>query len=220
MKINQLMAVIKKLPYFTKQNLSLALGKEGENLNYWIKKLVKDRFIMPLKKGFYVSSYWRDAELRSEEEQALYWMYIANVLRAPSYVSLEYILSRCGLIPEESLAVTSISLKSPRSFESETKNFIYRNIKPRLFFGYRTLAFGDSGLTVKMASPAKALFDFLYLRKFLSDDEMRVYLADAGRFNWEALTAADKRSFIQTVKKASSPKMFRAAEILRKNGAL
>lgn len=220
MKINQLMAVIKQMPYFTKQNLSLALSKEGENLNYWVKKLTRERLITPLKKGFYVSSYYQEAGLRDEEELELYWMYVANALRSPSYVSLEYVLSRCGLIAEEALAVTSITLKSPRTYKSETKNFIYRNIKPGLFFGYRSLKLGNTGLTVKTAVPAKALFDFLYLKKFSADGEQRVYLTDSGRFNWGALTAKDKKGFRQIVERADSGKMTAVVKILRQEGIL
>lgn len=220
MTISQLTALMKQLPYFTKQNLSLALGIEGENLNYWIKKLTRERLIMPLKKGFYVSSYYQEARLRGEEELELYWMYIANVLRSPSYVSLEYALSRYGLIAEEAVAVTSTALKSSRRYESETKNFIYRNIKQSLFGGYRSLELGNTGLIVKTAVPAKALFDFLYLKKFSTGDELRIYLTDVGRFNWGALTAEDKKSFRQIVKKANSAKMSRAADILQKDRIL
>jgi len=82
MKINQILAILKQQPYFTKQNLGLALGKKGEDLNYWLKKLTREKLLTPLKKGFYISSFYPD---QSEN----YWLYLANVLRFPSYVSQE-----------------------------------------------------------------------------------------------------------------------------------
>ncbi len=133
MKINQILDILKQAPYLTKSNLALPLGKEGDDLNYWIKKLIREKLLTPLKKGFYVSSYYQDTMIRDPEEKEAYWVYLANVLRCPSYVSLEYVLSKYNVIPETVSSITSVTLKSPRIYRSEKAAFIYRNIKRDLF---------------------------------------------------------------------------------------
>lgn len=220
MKIKKILEILKQLPYFTKQNLPLALGKEGEDLNYWIKKLTKEKLLIPLKKGFYISPYYQDTVIRTPEQVEIYWIYLANVLRSPSYVSLEYVLSKYNLIPEAVFAITSVTLKSSRKYISGRATFIYRNIKRELFYGYQLMVFGNTGITAKIAYPYKALFDFLYLKKFSSEGEMREYLLEEGRINWSVLTKKNKENFVKAVKKSSSKKMETILIILKKEGIL
>lgn len=214
MKISQIFKLLKKQRYFTKQNLSLALDKEGEDLNYWIKKLTKEKLLIPIKKGFYFSSYYKD------ESIDIYGVYLANVLRFPSYVSLEYVLAKYNLIPESVFTITSVTLKSSRTYESEVGTFIYQNIKKELFNGYQRISLGKSGLTVKIAYFYKALFDFLYLKKFSSAKQMGNYLKGGGRINWQALENQDKKNLIKALKNSSSKKMVTILKILQKEQIL
>lgn len=220
MKINQLLTILKQLPYFTKQNLPLALNKEGEDLNYWIKKLTKERLLVPLKKGFYISPYYQETIIRDPKQSEIYWVYLANVLRAPSYVSLEYVLSKYNLIPEAVFAITSVTLKSSRKYSFQGGTFIYRNIKMELWGGYQLMVLRGTGITARIAYPYKALFDFLYLKKFSSEEEIRGYLLEEGRINWSVLTSADKKNFVKAVKDSSSKKMEIILKILRKEEIL
>mgnify|MGYP001594647691 CR=1 FL=1 len=206
MRINELLALLNRLPYFTKQNLSLSLGKEGENLNYWIKKLIRDGFIIQIKKGFYIPSFYK---AKGES----YFASIANIARYPSYVSLEYALAKYGLIPESVFAITSVTTKSSRVYRSRVATFIYRSIKEDLFFGY-------SKEGPKIAYPYKALFDFLYLKKFTSEAQMKDYLKEAGRINWDGLSSDGKDSFAKIIKDSNSKKMQKILSICKKEGLL
>lgn len=217
MQINRILNILKQAPYLTKSNLALPLGKEGDDLNYWIKKLTNEKLLTPLKKGFYISSYYQDTMIRNPEQAESYWVYLANVLRSPSYVSLEYVLSKYNVIPETISSITSITLKSPRIYRSEKAAFVYRNIKRDFFYGYRFLVFGNSGLTAKIAYLYKAIFDFLYLKPFGSEQEMQTYLLETGRFNWDVLTELDKRKFLEVVKISNSTKMKTIASILKRD---
>jgi predicted transcriptional regulator of viral defense system len=86
---------------------------------------------------------------------------ISNCLCRPSYVSLESALSHYGLIPEAVYAVQNITTRKTISYETVSGTFVYRSIKPNLFFGYEV----DKSQTspVLIASPEKAILDFLYL---------------------------------------------------------
>lgn len=210
--------ILRQAPYLTKQNLALALNKGGENLNYWIKKLLKEGRLIGLKKGLYISSYYLDLVSQEPKNKEVYFEYLANVLRYPSYVSLEYVLSRNGFLPETAFAITSITLKTPRIYETEVGTFIYRNIKGRLFSNYRLADL--NGKKVRIATPAKALFDFLYLKKFASPAKLKEYLLNEGRINWEVLSKEDKTEFIKLVELSGSKKMRYIAALLKKEERL
>ena len=218
MEINALINTLKQSPYYTKQNLSLALSKDGADLDYWIKKLLKEKILISLKKGFYISSYYRDLVNQNPEESSGYLEYLANILRWPSYVSLEYVLAKFEIIPETAFVLTSVTPKSPRVFSSEVTVFNYRNIKKELFFGYQVNNFRDK--KVKVASKAKALFDYLYLKRTSVINNMKDYLLQDARINWSILSREDKDEFKSAVKISSSSKMEMIANILKKEGIL
>ncbi|MCX5712190.1 MAG: hypothetical protein NTY47_03830 [Candidatus Omnitrophica bacterium] len=91
-------------------------------------------------------------------------MHIANKLYAPSYVSLETALSYYSIIPEVSMAVTSITTKSTRKFSNKHGLFIYRAIKPKVFNGYYVEKQGNFDILI--AEPEKALADYLYFKTY------------------------------------------------------
>lgn len=220
MKINQLLTILGKQPYFTKQNLGLAISKEGEGLNYWIKKLTEEKLVIPLKKGFYISLPFKEKIANDPSLIEAYSVYLANRLRFPSYVSLEYVLAKESIIPETVFAVTSITLKSSRRYTSDQGIYIYRNIKKELFYGYRLTILGNTGLTARIAYPYKALFDLLYLKKFVSVSSIKDYLLESSRINWDALSREDKKNFIKMVKESNSVKMKKIVSILKKEKIL
>lgn len=203
--------ILKQLPYFTKQNLALALGKKEDNLNYWIKKLIKEKALISLKKGFYISSYYLDLVSQEPKNREDYFEYLANMLRFPSYISLEYVLSNCGFLPETSYVITSITTKSSRVYESAVQTFSYRNINDSLFSNYGYKDF--KGKKIKIAGPAKALFDLLYLKN--SD-----YLKNEDRMNWDALSVGDKTEFIELVRASNYGKMQKIVIYLKRKGIL
>lgn len=94
---------------------------------------------------------------------------ISNCLHRPSYVSLESALSYYGLIPEAVFSVQNITTKKTVAYETVAGNYNYRNIKTNLFFGYEV----DKSKTIPVliASPEKAMLDYLYLNHRLNTTE-------------------------------------------------
>jgi hypothetical protein len=195
MELNK--SILRKLPYFNKSTLAEAIGQTGENLNYWVKKYLQRGDLMALKKGLYVTGLYLLTLERNANLRETYLEYLANTIRYPSYLSLEYVLSKYGLIPEGVYSFTSITLKSPRVYKNVLGNFIYRNIKESLFCGFEEREF--EGNRIKIASKAKALFDYLYFKRESSLDDLRI--------NWEVLTPKDKEEFATFVKISNSAKM-------------
>ena len=101
--------------------------------------------------------------------------YFANKLYAPSYVSLQSALSFYGMIPEGVVHITSVTARKTASFDNPIGEFIYRSVKPALMFGYTS---ETSPLTknwsMLLATPEKALLDFLYLNpQYNSKEELQ-----------------------------------------------
>lgn len=94
---------------------------------------------------------------------------ISNCLHRPSYVSLESALSHYGLIPEAVYSVQNITTRKTITYETVAGTFNYRSIKAHLFFGYQV----DNSQTIPVliASPEKAILDYLYLNHQINTTE-------------------------------------------------
>lgn len=196
---------MEQLPYFNKVTLGKILEKDGENLNYWVKNLLKKGEIIALKKGLYVSRLYLLSLEKNPGLREQYLEYLANVIRMPSYISLEYALSKYGAIPEGVKAITSIALKTPRVFDNKLGTFVYKNIKAELYNGYTFMGF--EGKRIKIASKAKALFDFLYLKRMKNPE--------AARINWDTFDESDKQEFKGIVTLSKSVKMNDILKIIK-----
>ncbi|MEK7504587.1 MAG: hypothetical protein AAB550_03745 [Patescibacteria group bacterium] len=206
------MEYIDKLPYFNKVTLGVALVKSGQNLDYWIKTRLKSGEIIALKKGLFVTKMYL---ARIEESSGIYEKYsqfIANTLRYPSYISLEYMLSLYGVIPEGVYVITSITTKSSRLFTNKLGNFRYQNIKKNLFLGYNEIEYKDN--QVRIATKAKALFDTIYLRSF-GNSSLKYELSEGLRLNLNTYTTDDINEFKKYVDLSDSVKMKNAIKILK-----
>jgi len=191
---------MESIPFFNKKTAEILIGKTGKNLDKKISRLLKTGDLIGLKKGLYLSERY----LLSQPEKKAYFEYLANILYSPSYLSLEYALSCYGLIPEGIYALTNISLKSSRVFENKLGAFVYRNVKKELFCGYTEIQKGN--FSVYSATKAKALFDFLYLKRNMSKD-YSYEICEGLRINWAEFTLSDVTDFESFVNLSKSLKM-------------
>lgn len=214
MDYKELMDLLSSAPYYTKQNLDL---KIKGNTEYWIKKLLKEGLLINLKKGTYISPYYIDTALKTPQEKERYFEYLANVLRKPSYVSLEYMLAKYGAIPEAVFSISSVTTKITRSYNTEVGSFLYRSISSNLFTGYKEVKFKDK--SVKVAKLSKALFDFIYFKE-LKEEDLLDFLTASARINWDVFEKGTLDEFYSYLKFTDSLKMQTAYEIIKKKGLL
>ncbi len=137
-----------KRPYFSRLDISI-MGLVV--FNYQISSWAEKGYIERIKRGLYIFSEKRN-ELSPEE--------ISFLIYEPSYISLEFALSHYGFIPEMVYVITAVSAKTTRKFANKFGKFIYRSIKPSLFFGYqiKETKYGK----YLLAEPEKAVLDYLY----------------------------------------------------------
>lgn len=77
----------------------------------------------------------------------------------PSYISGWSALSRHAMIEQIPRATFAVSLGRPRTYESAVGRFEIHQLHPDVFGGFT----GEDGIRAGVATPAKALFDTVYL---------------------------------------------------------
>ena len=126
----------------------LEIEKEAtlrKKLNYYVKtgKLLNPR------KGFYAKEGYKPEEL-------------ACLLYPPTYISLEYVLQRAGVIFQYDSAITNVSYLS-REIEIENQTFRYRQMKGEILTNTEGILLNKNN--VNIATPERAFLDILYLNK-------------------------------------------------------
>lgn len=117
-----------------------------------ISELVKSGILIPLRRGLYIPGPEADLPVP-------HLFTIANHLRGPSYISLETALSYWGIIPEQVHEIISMTLKSPRVYDTPIGRFTYHHLKaPYYSFGLERIEVG-TGQFVLIASKEKAICD-------------------------------------------------------------
>jgi len=197
------------LSYFDRNAISQYIEVKpnsfSQNINRWINKGI----LIQLKKGFYVTSKYYEVNKNNKT----YIEFIANRLRMPSYLSLEYVLQKYSMLSESVFAVTSITVKTGRTYRNDLGNFVYRNIKKDLFSGFDITE--KDGFIIKEATKVKALFDWLYLRLIRVQDINADFLRSF-RLNLELLKKKDIEEFTDYCIKAGIRKYVVLADIVKK----
>ncbi|TSC74817.1 MAG: hypothetical protein G01um101433_991 [Parcubacteria group bacterium Gr01-1014_33] len=139
----------KKVALFSPTEFSRIFKVPMRNTRYFLEAYTKRGLLVRLRKGLYALK-----ELIPNEEV------IANALYQPSYISLEYALSRSGIIPEMPYTITSVTTKITATFTALGRDFSYQKIKKVAFTGYVPEKVGNH--TIFIAAPEKALVDYLY----------------------------------------------------------
>jgi hypothetical protein len=132
---------------FTLTDVAMLTGENNFNslnrkLNYYVGtgKLLRPR------KGIYVKAGYKPEEL-------------ACVLYTPSYISLEYVLQKVGIIFQYDGRVTSVSYLS-RSVNVDNRTYSYCKMKGELLVAAEGI--NQTG-NVNIAVPERAFLDMLYL---------------------------------------------------------
>ena len=188
-KIKLIIGTVASMPYFTLFDLSLAFEKKKAYFKTMLSRYAKKGELIRLKKGFYVTKAYID-KLERKNTLSGYAELIANILHTPSYLSLEWVLYENNILTELPKNFTSVTLKKTAVFSNKLGNFLYHKIRRGLYYGYKVEKKND--FTFFRATKAKALFDFLYLRKnFLLNEksirELRLNLDSLSAREWKEL---------------------------------
>jgi predicted transcriptional regulator of viral defense system len=133
-------------------------GFDRNNLTRWVKK----GYLIRLRQGFFTFSEYKN--------KPNYSQYFANQIYRPSYISLHTALAFYGMIPEAVVQITSVTSLKTATFTNDFGEYSYNSIKENLMFGYELKPIADN-LTIRFATPEKALLDLLYLYPFYDSEQ-------------------------------------------------
>jgi predicted transcriptional regulator of viral defense system len=149
---------------FSPLELRRLLGVSPVAATFLVHRYAKQGALIKLRKGLYCLADAPPSDVA-----------MANRLYAPSYVSFEYALAYHRLIPEVAYTVTSATPRPTYAITAAGKRFEYHRLKQPAYTGYEPVTL--NGDTVLLATPEKALVDYLYfvsLNKKTLNDRLRV----------------------------------------------
>lgn len=173
MRYEEFKSKIKDLPLLNVQYLKLVAANDQAFKNQ-LRRWQKAGKILRLKRGFYILNE-EDRKINTSR------LAIAKELYSPSYVSMEYALSFYSIIPEKVADVTSITTKKTAKFENAFGRFVYQHLKTRCFTGFVELK-DEANVPYYMATPEKAVVDFIYLNQSRFNDNYVQVLNESFRF--------------------------------------
>jgi hypothetical protein len=88
---------------------------------------------------------------------------LAQRVYGPSYISMESALSFHGMIPEAVYAITCVSFNNGKDFTTPLGLFSYKRVPQDIFYLGVERIKDENGNVFFMASPIKALADYLYI---------------------------------------------------------
>ncbi len=200
MKLEDFIKITRDLPVIEIE-LLLAGIPNPDPLKVQISRWEKAGKLIQLKRGIYLLA---DPYRKTE----VYELYIASVLKKPSYISLEKALEYYDLIPEAVKVYTSVTTKRAAKFSSPVGVFSYKHIKNSLFWGYKPVTLRQQ--TAFIATPEKALLDLIYLSGIKVSPEYLegLRLQDIEQINLDIL--------FEYAKRFKKPGMLRAAKLIKK----
>ncbi|MFW6041149.1 MAG: type IV toxin-antitoxin system AbiEi family antitoxin domain-containing protein [Thermoplasmatota archaeon] len=132
---------------FSFSDLLQLTDEDRNSLSVQLNRLVKSNVVNRAVKGWYKNPF----NPPSLEE-------ISMVIRFPSYLSMEYVLSKNDILSQSVYTFTLITTKKPYVYSYEGRELEYHHIKDPLFFGF------EKRDSIMYAENEKALLDLLYIR--------------------------------------------------------
>lgn len=132
---------------FTIQSLMMMSGlQDSKKITKSMHYYATEGKVLNLRRGIY-------AKLRYEVQE------MACVMYRPSYISMEYVLQRAGVVFQWDESITCVSYLS-RTVEVEGRVYRYRKINPELWIGMEGIVQREN---IAMAVPERAFLDMMYL---------------------------------------------------------
>lgn len=168
-------------PYLS-TDILLELFKEHKRPRDKIRNLVRKNELTHITHGLYT--------LGRPYERPYSREVFSTMIYGPSAISFEYALSYLGLIPERVEAMTCLTFKKNKVYQTAIGTFTYKYISPEKFsigLNYEQTELGNFFI----ASAEKALCDMVYTKKFKSNEEVLEYLMEDLRINSDDILKLD-----------------------------
>jgi len=143
---------------FRINDIAMLMGKEkGDTLYKILNYYVKTGKLLNPRRGFYAKESYKPEEL-------------ACLLYTPTYISLEYVLQRAGVVFQYDSAITNVSYLA-REVEIGNRTFRYRQLKGEILVNTAGIILNKDNINIAM--PERAFLDMIYLNGAMYFDNLR-----------------------------------------------
>lgn len=203
---------------FTLMEVARWVGGGSNRQFALLKRALKSGEVVRIYRGLYclASKY-----LRRKPDPLV----LAQRIHGPSYLSLETALSYYDWIPEAVYAITSASIDRSREFETPFGHFSFTRIPQKVFYAEvtriekegssKTESGFHAGESFLMASPLKALADYIYAHRL--DWVSAGPVIESLRVDESSLAGVKLETFEHLLANYSSRRVRRFLEGLRKD---
>jgi len=148
-KVDLVLAIYQDIrTVFRLNDIALLIGETSfQSLNQKLNYHVRTGKLLNPRKGIYAKSGYNREEL-------------ACTIYTPSYISLEYVLQRAGVVFQFDSRISVVSYLS-RGIEVDDQKYHFRKIKGELLVN--TIGIIRSDNQINIATPERAFLDILYL---------------------------------------------------------
>jgi predicted transcriptional regulator of viral defense system len=143
---------------FTQSDVATVLSGSKHRRHALVKRALAKGEILSIRRGLYCLP-------RPYQKRPLRIHALAQQIYGPSYVSFESALHYHGWIPEAVYTCTCASIGKAKSFETPLGRFDFQRVPQRVFYLGVDRDVDESGNVAFIATPAKALADYVYLHK-------------------------------------------------------
>jgi predicted transcriptional regulator of viral defense system len=143
---------------FTQADAAIAIDGSDYSRHGLIKRAAAKGEILHIRRGLYLLA-------PKYQKNPVNIYSLAQLVYGPSYVSMETALNYHGWIPEAVYACTCASYKTAKEFETPIGIFRYKPVPQKIFYRGVERREDETGNVFFMASPAKALADYIYIHR-------------------------------------------------------
>jgi len=193
---------------FTRPEVACWVGGSPQRQFSLLKRALASGEVMRVHRSLYCLA---DKYLR----QKLDLRVLAQRIYGPSYVSLESALSYHGWIPEAVYAITSASLERSREHDTPLGHFSFTRVPQKTFYAEVQRVENADGGSFLLATPLKALADYVYVHKCDWDSTRPV--VESLRVDGGLLASVEADGFDRLLANYSSRRVQRFLKGLRKD---
>jgi len=193
---------------FTRPEVACWVAGTDQRQYSLLKRALASGEVARVHRGLYCVS---DKYLREKIDP----LTLAQRIYGPSYVSLETALSQHGWIPEAVYAVTSVCVGRSREYETPLGLFSFTRVPQATFYAGVGRVGRAGGGSFLLASPLKALADYVYVHK--RDWDSAGPVIESMRVDEASLGSIEATAFDRLKDNYSSRRVRRFLEGLRRD---
>ncbi len=144
--------------FFSRHDISAVFKGSEYSKQALLKRAIATGDIVRIRRGLYCLN-------SNLQRTPINELGLAQIVYGPSYISMETALRFYNWIPEAVYSITSVSINKAKDFKTPLGLYHYKRVPQKVFYSGVERVIDDYGNVILIASPLKALCDYVYAHK-------------------------------------------------------